>query len=82
MGFMQADLFDETIIVDGEKYHLTHQPVDDPDTGTVTILGVDEDNQEVLLEYELLDSDDPESYDIERPFCITDLDTNEIIYER
>lgn len=80
--FMKADLCNELVEIYNVKYTITNQPVHDPETNTVTCLAISKNNQKVILSYNLLDKNDLECYDIEKPYMIIDADTHELLFER
>lgn len=75
--FMKADLYNEPVEIYNVQYTITNQPVHDPETNTVT-----ENNQKVILSYNLLDKNDLECYDVEKPYMIIDANTLELLFEK
>ena len=80
--FMKADLCNEPVKIYNVQYTITNQPVHDPETNTVTCLAISENNQKVILSYNLLDKNDLECYDVEKPYMIIDANTLELLFEK
>lgn len=81
MDILKSDLLNEKVTIGGKEYVLTNAPTHDEETGYISFLAKCGE-KEVIIEYKLLDCDDPECYDIESPELITDLDSGKEIYRK
>lgn len=81
MGFLKMDLLNEKVTIQGKEYLLTNKSAYNPETGYISFIAECE-GKKMLIDCKILDSEDPECYDIENPECITDIDSGEEIYRK